>query len=433
MAHIILLGTADTKSTELLHLRERLLAHCRGTKVTFIDFGRTPVANPAINISQAFLLSYADSIEHNGERLTRETLQNMARGDLLATMTKLVVACVQDMLRIQGPEAVHGIIAAGGSSNSSVAAAAMQACPIGLPKLLVSTIASGDVSPIIGESDISLMYSVVDIAGLNSVLRNVLDNAAAAMAGMARAYAVRTHRRLLEGEVTKPLQIGITMFGVTTPCVDAARQRLEAHGAEVYVFHATGTGGRAMERLVQEGALDGVLDVTTTEICDFLVGGNMSAGPDRLRGALELGVPCLVSLGACDMVNFGPRHSVPEKFRDRKLLQHNTMVTLMRTSRAECVQVADWIADRLNKCAKDKRRVQVWIPQGGVSMLDVVGAAFHDHDADAALFDTIESRLKDTGISVIRDQRDINDHAFAVAMADRLLEMLKPDYCPSDG
>jgi uncharacterized protein (UPF0261 family) len=417
MPHVVLIGTADTKLDELLYLRSRILDHDPDTEITFIDIGRTSGTHQAVTVSQTDLLKYAATA--HGPPLSNGELGDLPRGELLAVMSKLTIAFMQDLLRTSE---VHGVIAAGGSGNTSVAAAVMRACPIGLPKLLVSTVASGDVAPIVGETDITLMYSIVDIAGLNRLLRGVLDNAAGAISGMATAYAARKAHP--ESGLKKALQVGVTMFGVTTPCVDAARKRLEENGAEVYVFHATGTGGKAMERLVREGALDAVLDVTTTEVCDFLVGGNMSAGPERLRAAPERGTPCVVSLGACDMVNFGAKETVPDKFQHRKLLVHNAMVTLMRTSKDECQEVGQWIARRLKESAKDPSIVEMWIPAGGVSMIATPGAPFHDPEADKLLFETIAAELEGSGIRVVRDERPINDEQLAVCMADRLLELV---------
>ncbi|KAF2498221.1 hypothetical protein BU16DRAFT_439871, partial [Lophium mytilinum] len=412
-SHILLLGTCDTKLPELLYLRTRILAQSPSARITLIDVGRTPSSDPAVTISQSQLLEHQSS---SSTRLNAKDLQNLPRGDLLDRISKLATACVLGLLR---RDSIHGVVAAGGSGGTSVVAAVMQACPVGLPKVLVSTVASGDVGPVVGEADICLMYSIVDVAGLNSVLRSVLDNAAGAIAGMAAAYKRREEERAKE-EVEKKIQVGITMFGVTTPCVDVARKRLEENGCEVYVFHATGHGGRAMERLVREGALDAVLDITTTEVCDHLFGGNMSAGPNRLRAAAERGIPYIVSLGACDMVNFGPRDTVPEKFNDRNLLVHNSMVTLMRTSEEECEQVGSWIGKRLKESVKDPSMVQVWMPFNGVSVIDVEGAPFYDHNADAALWRSLKQEMNGSDITTSSWPTDINDERFASGIADRL-------------
>jgi uncharacterized protein (UPF0261 family) len=336
----------------------------------------------------------------------------------MAVMRAGATAIVTDLHR---GGRLDGILALGGSGGASLAAAAMQALPIGVPKLIVSTMASGDTRPYVGESDIAMLYPVVDIAGLNRLSREVLDNAAAAIAGMARQAHRRRARAAVgtEGETERPL-IGATMFGVTTPCVTAARETLESLGYEVLVFHATGSGGRAMESLVRGGFLRGVLDITTTELADELVGGVLSAGPDRLTAAGELGVPQVVSLGALDMVNFGPRDSVPAAFRDRTLYEHNASVTLMRTSASECRELGRILAAKLNASTGP---TALFVPRGGLSMIDVAGGPFHDADADTALIDAL---LADLGpsIEVVDSPLDINEPSFGPAMAERLHDLI---------
>ena len=238
--------------------------------------------------------------------------------------------------RLHDEGRIDGVLGAGGSGNTAIATAAMRALPVGVPKLMVSTMAAGDTRDYIGGSDIALMASVTDVAGLNSISARILANAAAAMAAMVAVEPPEL------GDA-KPL-IGATMFGVTTPCVTRAREELEARGYEVLVFHATGTGGKAMEALVDAGFLAGVLDATTTELCDDLVGGVLSAGPDRLEAAGRAGLPQVVSVGALDMVNFGARDSVPPQFEDRNLYVHNPSVTLMRTTAEECAELGRRIA-----------------------------------------------------------------------------------------
>ena len=242
--------------------------------------------------------------------------------------------------RLHGEGRIDGVFGAGGSGNTTIATAAMRALPVGVPKLVVSTLTAGDTAVYVGGSDITMMASVTDVAGLNSISARILANAAAAMAGMVGAPPVEL------GE-TRPL-IGATMFGVTTPCVTRAREQLEARGYEVLVFHATGTGGKAMEALVDAGFLAGVLDTTTTELCDDLVGGVLSAGPDRLEAAGAAGLPQVVSLGALDMVNFGARDTVPPQFEDRNLYVHNPTITLMRTTKEECAELGRRIARKLS-------------------------------------------------------------------------------------
>jgi uncharacterized protein (UPF0261 family) len=305
---------------------------------------------------------------------------------------------------------LHGILGLGGSGGTSLITPAMRALPIGVPKLMVSTVASGEVGKYVGAVDISMMYSVVDVAGINRVSEQILGNAAAAIAGMAQAYAAY---RPTAGD--RPL-VAATMFGVTTPCVTAARQRLEDLGYEVLVFHAVGTGGRSMEALAREGVLDGVLDITTTELADELVGGIFSAGSERLWAAGARGIPQVVSLGALDMVNFGPIESVPERFTGRTLYRHNPMVTLMRTTAAECAELGRMIARKLNAATGP---VALYIPLHGVSAIATPGNVFHDPEADAALISSLKEHLG-PNVQVQELDMDINDPRFAHAMVDHL-------------
>jgi len=247
-------------------------------------------------------------------------------------------------------------------------------------------------------------------------------NAAGAINGMAQEYERSIAEIDKVDDKPRRKRVGLTMFGVTTPCVDKIRQHLEAnYNIECFVFHCTGAGGRAMERLVSEGVLEAVLDVTTTEICDQICGGAMDAGPQRLEAPLKAGIPYLVSVGATDMVNFGPKATVPERYQGRKLFEHNPTVTLMRTSPEECAAIGNFIVDKIKRLASKRGTVQVVLPVGGVSMIATPGGPFHDAEADDALFSAIKTGLKDTGISVIEDQRAVNDEGFAVDVAERLV------------
>ncbi|TLD36780.1 hypothetical protein E2P81_ATG02562 [Venturia nashicola] len=413
---IALIGTLDTKLEELLYLRSRIKS-LSNTEVILIDVGRHPTAHAAISIS------HRDLFSQYGTDDTPKSTSDLPRNEVLNVMSTLATACVRDLYR---QEKIHAIVSAGGSGGTSLAATVMRdALPIGFPKLILSTVASGDTGPIVGETDITLMYSVVDISGLNSLLKTVLSNAAGSIVGMARVQLWRSWRESTE-QVKKKTRIGISMFGVTTPCVDAVRQRISEKlpESEIYIFHATGHGGLAMERLVNEGKLDAVLDITTTEICDCLFGGNMSAGPKRLEAALEKGIPYIVSLGATDMVNFGPKDtSVPEKYKDRNLLVHNANVTLMRTSEAECREVGEFIVNKLKRFAKSADLVQVWIPNGGVSLIDASGGPFENRKAREALFETVKDGLKDTGIKIVERVENVNDEGFSVAIADEMLRL----------
>jgi uncharacterized protein (UPF0261 family) len=401
---VVLVGTLDTKGAELDFVRRRLVE--LGVEVLLVDAGVHDAAEWRADVS-------ADEVAAAGGAERSELATAGERSAAMAAMRAGVLAVVADLQR-QGR--VDGIMAIGGSGGASLAAPAMQALPIGVPKLIVSTMAAGDTRPYVGESDIAMLYPVVDIAGLNRLSRQVLGNAAAAMAGMVRGA---TTGRAGLGDDERPL-IGATMFGVTTPGVTAARERLERLGYEVLVFHATGTGGRAMEGLVRSGFLAGVLDVTTTELADELVGGVLSAGPDRLTAAGEAGIPQVVSLGALDMVNFGPRDTVPAEFRGRRLYEHNATVTLMRTSADECRDLGRIVAAKLNAATGP---TSLFIPRGGLSMIDVPGGAFHDPNADAALFEALLADL-DPRVEVIDRPSDINDPAFGPAMADRLHALL---------
>jgi uncharacterized protein (UPF0261 family) len=314
--------------------------------------------------------------------------------------------------RLHAEGRVDGVLALGGSGGTSLATEAMRALPVGVPKLMVSTMASGDTRPYVGAVDVTMMYSVVDIAGINPISERILANAAAAIAAMAQVE--------VGGEHGKPL-VGATMFGVTTPCVTAARERLEELGYEVLVFHATGTGGQSMEALARGGFLAGVLDVTTTELADDLVGGVLSAGPHRLEAAGELGLPQVVSLGALDMVNFGPRDTVPPQFEGRNFYIHNPTVTLMRTTPDECRELGRRIGRKLSAA---KGATALYIPLRGVSMIAVDGQPFHDPEADGALLEGLRETLAPT-VEVHEADADVNDAAFATAMADRLHELIQ--------
>jgi uncharacterized protein (UPF0261 family) len=288
----------------------------------------------------------------------------------------------------------------------------MRQLPVGVPKLMVSTVASGDTRPYVGAVDVTMMYSVVDIAGINQISARILTNAAAAIAGMADAQAIEI------ADTGRPL-VGATMFGVTTPCVTRARERLEELGYEVLVFHATGTGGQSMEALVRGGFIAAVLDATTTELADDLVGGVLSAGADRLEAAGEVGIPQVVSLGALDMVNFGPMETVPERFRERRLYVHNPTITLMRTTPEECAELGRRIARKLNAA---RGPLSLFIPLRGISLIAVEGQVFYDPEADKALLAALRDDLDDS-LDVRELNTDINDPAFAEAMADRLHEL----------
>ncbi|MFI6876702.1 Tm-1-like ATP-binding domain-containing protein [Streptomyces sp. NPDC050400] len=397
MATVVLVGTLDTKGAEYGWLRERLRE--QGCDVLLVDVGvhAPPGDAPAADVP-------ADAV---ARAAGHDLAALRTAGDRGAAVAAMAEGAALTVAALHREGRLHAVLAAAGSGGSAIAAQAMRALPIGVPKVLVSTMAGGDVAPYVGSSDVTLMYSVVDIAGINAVSRLVLGNAAAAAAGMAarfeKADAGGTGRRV----------VAATMFGVTTPAVDAARARLAELGYEVLVFHATGAGGRAVEKLAADGVLDGVLDLTTTELADERVGGVLSAGPDRLTAAGAAGVPQVVAPGALDMVNFGPESTVPARFADRRLLVHNPTVTLMRTTPAEMRELG---AELGRKTAAATGPAEVFWPLRGVSAVDVADGPFEDAEADAAALEAVRG----TGVRLHEIDAHINDPAFAVAMADRL-------------
>ncbi|AQZ65449.1 Transcriptional regulator [[Actinomadura] parvosata subsp. kistnae] len=427
---VLLIGTLDTKGAEYAYVRDLVTA--AGQEVVLLDAGvMGDPAQPGAGVTgdpgagvtgdpgagdPALVADVPAQVvaEAGGASLAR-LRSDGDRGAALRVMADGAARLARDLWE-RGR--LSGVLALGGSGGSSIAAAAMAALPVGVPKLLVSTMASGDVSPYVGQSDVTLMYSVVDVAGVNAISRPILGNAAAAIAAMAAACDARRREAPRDD---RPL-VAATMFGVTTPAVTAARARLEELGYEVVVFHATGSGGRAMEALIRDGYFAGVLDLTTTELADELVGGVLSAGPDRLSAAGAAGVPQVVSLGAVDMVNFGPMDTVPERFARRRLLVHNPTVTLMRTTAEECAAIGRQIGAKL---AAATGPVALFVPRGGVSAVDVEGGPFHDPAAAAACFDAVTEAVAGTGVQVVDSDDDINQPRFAVAAADRLHELIQ--------
>jgi uncharacterized protein (UPF0261 family) len=374
--HVYVLATLDTKGLEAEFVCRRL-----------IELG---VATKLVDTS-----SEIRQIAGRGEAVT-----NVAR----QTATLISTAFARGN--------VAGVLALGGSAGTTIGTTAMKSLPIGVPKVMVSTLASGQTRPYVGDKDIVMLNSVVDIAGINRISRQILSEAAAAMAGMVKFRAA-------EVPDDKPL-IAATMFGVTTPCVRHARKILEEAGYEVLVFHATGNGGQAMESLIRDGLIAGVLDITTTELADELVGGTLSAGPTRLTAAAECGVPQVVSVGALDMVNFGPLDTVPEKFRYRKFHRHNDNVTLMRTTPEENAKLGEEIA---TKVSQSTGPAAILLPLQGVSAIDKTEQPFDDPAARAALFEAIR-RSVSGGTELIELNCHINDPAFAEAAAAKLLSLV---------
>jgi uncharacterized protein (UPF0261 family) len=402
VATVVLVGTLDTKGREYAFLRDRLLEH--GVEVVLVDAGIVgePLTLPDVTREEVARAAGADvaALAAAGDRGV--AVETMARG----------AAEVVERLHAEGR--LDAIGALGGSGGSALATHAMRRLPIGVPKLMVSTVASGDTSPYVGSVDVTMMYSVVDIAGVNQISARIMANAAGALAGMARATVPPI------GE-ERPLIVA-SMFGVTTPAVTSARERLEELGYEVLVFHQTGAGGGSLEALIQAGFIAGSLDVTTTEFCDQVAGGVLAAVPERLESAGAAGIPQVVSLGALDMVNFGPLETVPDRYKDRNLYVHNPTITLMRTTPDECREIAAIIARKLNAATGP---TVLFVPLGGVSMIATEGQPFHDPEADEALFSTLRELVDPSKVEVHEVDADVNDPAFALAMANRLHELVQ--------
>jgi uncharacterized protein (UPF0261 family)/ABC-type branched-subunit amino acid transport system ATPase component len=397
-APVVVAGTLDTKGDELRFIRDQIAA--AGVRVLLVDLSTSGEPSPA------------DVPPHHVAAYFRGGPNAVCTGDRGGAITAMAQAFEAWVRR---HEPLGGLISAGGSGGSSLVAPAMRALPIGVPKVLISSVASGNVAPYVGPADIMMLYSVTDVAGLNSVSRLVLANGAAAMVGMvkARSANVERERRPAARGGSKPA-IGLTMFGVTTPCVDAVVDALE-EDFECLVFHATGVGGQSMEKLVDSGTLSGVIDITTTEVCDLLFGGALPATEDRFGAMARMRVPYIGSCGALDMVNFGPMDSVPERYRGRTLQVHNPTVTLMRTTPEENARVGRWIGERLNRMDGP---VRFFLPEGGVSALDSPGRPFSDPNADAELFRALEATVRQTGSRrLIRMPEHINDPRFAAEIA----------------
>ena len=404
MPTVLLAGTLDTKGAEYAYVRDRIRQ--RGIDVLVMDLGvlGEPAFPPDVTAAAVAGAGGADlaALRAAGDR--GPAIEAMLRG----------ASILVPKLHAEGR--IDGVLGLGGGGGTAMITAAMRTLPVGVPKLMVSTLASGNTAQYVDVTDITLMPSVVDIAGLNPLSRRILANAAAAITGMVEQAPIET---AAAGAPARPL-LAATMFGVTTPCVTAARQQLEAAGYDVLVFHATGTGGRAMERLVDSGYLAGVLDVTTTEWCDEVVGGVLTAGPDRHGAAARAGVPQVVSVGALDMVNFHGIDSVPEAFRSRTLYRHTPSVTLMRTTADECREIARRMAAQLNRATAP---VTVVLPLGGVSMIDAPGKPFHDPEADRALFAALRAALG-PHVRVVEVDSHVNDPAFADVLVREMLTAL---------
>ena len=401
MSTIAILGTMDTKGDEHAFVAE--LIRQRGHSVLVIDVGTLgePKLKPDITREAVAAAAGVDFKTLMAKQDRGEAVTAMSRG------APVVLA------QLAAEKRIDGVISLGGGGGTAIATAAMRVLPIGFPKLMVSTLASGNVAPYVGVKDIVMFPSVVDVAGLNRISRQLLARAAGAICGMVEAP--------LPTDADKPVIVA-SQFGNTTPCIEHAKKILEAAGYEVIVFAATGTGGRTMESLIESGMVAGVLDITTTEWADELVGGVLTAGPTRMEAAARRGVPAVVSTGCLDMVNFGPPETVPSKFAGRRFYQHNPQVTLMRTTPEECAQLGRILAEKLNLSTGP---VAVLLPLRGGSMISAPGGPFHDSAADAALFKALKSSLR-RGIEVRELDCAINEPLFAEASARMLLRLLPP-------
>jgi uncharacterized protein (UPF0261 family) len=408
---VLLIGTLDTKGSEYQFVRDLLQTAALETLVVDAGVLNPPVFQPDIGREQVYAA---------GGTSLAEVQKAADRGKAIEAAAKGAAKIALDLCQ-RGQ--VEGILALGGSAGTTIATAAMRALPFGIPKLMVSTLASGQVRPYVGVRDILMMHSVVDISGLNRISRLVLTNAANAMIGMIRAQSacgLALAESCSEREAASGL-ITATMFGVTTPCVEASRRIMEENGFEVLVFHATGSGGMTMESFIADGLIQGVLDITTTELADELVGGILSAGRDRLTAAGLHGVPQVISLGALDMVNFGPPETVPEKFRGRRFYQHNPSVTLMRTTPEENDRLGKEIAE---KASAARGPTAILVPLRGVSAIDREGQPFWWPEADTALFQSLRHWLSPQ-VRLMELDLHINDPAFARTATETLLAMME--------
>lgn len=397
MKRVYVVGTADTKPEELLFIAARI-KQLGGASAT-VDVGTLP-SGIDVDVSAAEVAAYApagpDSVLAAG-----------SRGPAVAAMGEAFSRFIRDQ------DDVAGVIGIGGGGGTSIVTAGMRELPLGLPKIMVSTLASGDVAPYVGVSDIIFVPSITDMTGMNQLSRVILHNAATAIAAMAAAPA--------PAPAGKPA-IGLTMFGVTTTAVSAMTERLQ-DDFDCLAFHATGTGGRAMENLVANELLVGVLDITTTEVCDLLLGGVLPASPTRIDIIAETKIPYVASVGALDMVNFWAPETVPERYADRHFYHHNPNVTLMRTTAEECREIGLWIGEKLNAC---QGPVRFLIPDKGVSALDIEGGEFFDAEADAALFEAIAETVIWTDTRrLVRFPYHINQPEFADAAVAAFREIVR--------
>jgi len=399
MKTIAVLGTLDSKGEEHAYVSGRIRERGHRTLLIDVGTGEPPSLQPdvtreevaaAIGLDLASLMAKKD------------------RGECVVAMSKAAPVL---LAKLAAEGKIHGVISLGGGGGTAIASAAMRALPLGFPKLIVSTLAAGNTAHYLGTKDITLMPSIADVAGLNRLSRVIFSRAAGAICGMVEAE--------IDDADARPLIVA-SMFGNTTACVTEAKKVLEGAGYEVLVFAATGAGGRSMESLIESGLVTGVLDLTTTEWADELVGGTLNAGPERMDAAAKAGIPVVAAPGCLDMVNFGERESVPEKFEGRKFYIHNPQVTLMRTTPEECAELGKIIAEKLNRSTG---LAALMIPKKAISVISAAGQAFYDPIADEALFSALKNH---SNVEVIEFDEEINSPVFARACAEKLLSFLKP-------
>ena len=412
MTTIAILGTFDTKGIEHAFIAETLKAQGFGTLL--IDVGSLDAPTITPDISRPEVLAAIKSTDPATD--IDAILARQDRGECVSLMGRASAALVT---HLASENRIQGIISLGGGGGTAIATAAMRALPIGFPKVMVSTLASGQTAHYVGTTDITMMPAVVDVSGINRLSRVIFANAAGAIAGMVKSAG---NRRTSAPTVDEKPLIVASMFGNTTACVTEAKRVMEAAGYEVLVFAATGSGGRAMESIIDSGLVSGVLDITTTEWADELVGGVLTAGSTRLDATARAKIPAIVVPGCLDMVNFGERDSVPAKFTDRNFYVHNAQVTLMRTTPAECTELGRILAEKINAYPAP---VTVLLPRGGISVISAPGQPFHHPAADDALFGALKSHLR-ADIPVIESPANINDTLFAQLCAETLLTHLSP-------
>lgn len=400
MATIAVLGTLDTKGAEHAFIAHEIRKH--GHETLMIDVGTGAPATVAHQITR-------EEVAAAGEIDLNAVLARQDRGESVAAMAKAAPVLLQQLVKEGG---IQGVVSLGGGGGTAIATAAMRALPVGFPKLMISTLASGNTEHYVGTKDIVMMPSIVDVSGLNRISRTIFTRGAGAICGMVESKVDATE--------DKPIIVA-SMFGNTTQCVEEARIILEQAGYEVLVFHSTGSGGRCMESLIESGLVAGVLDITATEWADELVGGVLSAGPHRHEATGKAKLPAIVVPGCLDMVNFGEPETVPSKFAGRTFYHHNPQVTLMRTNQEECAKLGRILAEKINAYTAP---VTVLLPLKAISVISAPGQSFHDPAADEALFKGIKDHLR-SDIPVIEQDAEINDPAFAKACAEALLHSLE--------